>query len=81
MQHAACLPRGHNDGSDVLCMQPVTAIVHIAAAQRLAVLCDGALLLLDDESLQEYSLPAIKVLRHRVPSAHLDVHQLLPVVL
>lgn len=43
--------------------QPVAAIVHIAGAQKLGVLCDGSLLLLDYESLEEATLPGIKVLR------------------
>ena len=51
------------EGHRRACMQPVSAIVHIAGAQKLAVLCDGALLLLDYESLEESALPAIKVCR------------------
>lgn len=42
-------------------MQPVTAILHIAIAKRLAVVCDGSLLLLDYESLEEYTMPGLKV--------------------
>jgi hypothetical protein len=43
-------------------LQPVTAIIHIAVAKKLAVLCDGALLLLDYDSLEEYTVPGIRVL-------------------
>lgn len=43
------------------CAQPVAAIIHIAGAQKLGVLCDGSLLLLDHESLEEAVLPGIKV--------------------
>ena len=50
-------------------MQPVTAIVHIAGAQKLAVLCDGGLLLLDYESLEEAPLPGIKVICGVLPIA------------
>lgn len=42
-------------------MQPVTAILHVAIAKRLAVVCDGSLLLLDYESLEEYTMPGLKV--------------------
>lgn len=42
-------------------MQPVTAILHIAIAKKLAVVCDGSLLLLDYESLEEYTMPGLKV--------------------
>ncbi|BDA48080.1 Transforming growth factor-beta receptor-associated protein [Coccomyxa sp. Obi] len=40
--------------------KPVTAILHVAIAKRLAVVCDGSLLLLDYESLEEYTMPGLK---------------------
>lgn len=42
-------------------LQAVTAIVHIAEARQLATLCDGALQLLDQESLEGKLVPGLKV--------------------
>lgn len=42
-------------------LQPVLGICHVAAARRLAILCDGALVLLDEESLEGQALPGLKV--------------------
>lgn len=43
-------------------MQPVQDIRHLHSAHRLAVVCDGQLLLLDQELLEGHSIPNIKVL-------------------
>ena len=45
----------------LLALQAVTAIVHIAEARQLATLCDGALQLLDQESLEGKHVPGPKV--------------------
>ena len=42
-------------------LQAVTAIVHIGEARQLATLCDGALQLLDQESLEGKHVPGPKV--------------------
>ena len=42
-------------------LQAVTAIVHIGEARQLATLCDGALQLLDQESLEGKHVPSPKV--------------------
>ena len=45
-------------------MQPVQDICHLHSAHRLAIACDGQLLLLDQESLEGHSIPNMKVLTH-----------------
>ncbi len=42
-------------------MKPVMAILHLERAGRLAVLCDGQLLLLDADTLEGHPLPGVKV--------------------
>lgn len=42
-------------------LQPVESIYDIPAARRLAVLCDGMLILLDKESLEGQAVPGLKV--------------------
>ena len=46
-------------------MQPIASIAHIAAARRLAILCDGQLILLDEETLDGQALPGLKVRSER----------------
>ena len=48
-------------------LQPVTAIHHIAGIDRLAAVCDGNLLLLDPESLEEWHVPGAKVAAELLP--------------
>ena len=52
-------------------LQPVTAIHHIAGIDRLAAVCDGNLLLLDPESLEEWHVPGAKVAAG-LPSCHAE---------
>ena len=45
----------------------MTAIHHIAGIDRLAAVCDGNLLLLDPESLEEWHVPGAKVAAEMFP--------------
>ncbi|KAK9804448.1 hypothetical protein WJX73_002374 [Symbiochloris irregularis] len=40
--------------------QPIISILHIAAARRLVLLCDGLLYILDQDSLEGQALPGVK---------------------
>ena len=45
-------------------MQPIQDICHLHSAHRLAIVCDGQLMLLDQESLEGHNIPNIKVPIH-----------------
>ena len=51
----------HQNNAWIPVLQAVTAIVHIEEARQLATLCDGALQLLDQESLEGKHVPGPKV--------------------
>lgn len=57
-----CPPDKTQRKGDMLhAMKPVMAILHLERAGRLAVLCDGQLLLLDADTLEGHPLPGVKV--------------------
>lgn len=45
----------------LLFVQPVQFICHLETARRLAVLVDGTVQLLDQETFEQHALPGIKV--------------------
>lgn len=45
----------------LLFVQPVQSICHLETARRLAVLVDGTVQLLDQETFEQHALPGIKV--------------------